>query len=153
MTAIVEDLLVGATSLASFGVIEDLGGIYAIGGRRGSNYVVPGLDGEIQVTKPRAAFPVTVGLVLFGTDPTTGAELTTDDARTRAFNQKWLNLVALVDTTSGLLTLTRKLSLPGVVTQSKTCNAELVGGMEPGLLGLTDGRCVLNFVNLDGKWT
>ncbi|MGE3795115.1 MAG: hypothetical protein AB7I38_14470 [Dehalococcoidia bacterium] len=153
MTAIIETALVDGTDLADFGVIEDLGGLYATGGRRGSNYVVPGRDGEIHVPKPRGSYAVSIGLTLYAVDPDTGAELADDDARTRRFNQAWLDLVALCDPADGLVVLTRRLSLPGGVTLDQTCSAEITGGMSPSLLNLVAGRVVLPFTNLDGSWS
>lgn len=153
MTAIIETALVDGTDLADFGVVEDLGGLYATGSRRGSNYTVPGRDGEIYVPKPRGAYGVGIGLVLYAVDPDTGAELDDDDARTRRFNQAWLDLVDLCDPDAGPVVLTRRLSLPGGLTIDQSCSAEISGGMSPSLLNLVAGRVVLPFTNLDGTWS
>lgn len=147
MTSIIETALVDGTDLADFGVVSDLGGLYSVAGRRGSNYVIPGRAGELHVPKPRAAYSVNIGLSLYDNDAAD------DDARTRAFNQAWLDLVDLCDPADGLVTLTRRLSLPGSVTLEQSCQAELVGGMGPELLALVAGRVTLNFLNLDGGWT
>jgi hypothetical protein len=138
---------VDGTDLSTYGTIEDLGGLYSFGGRRGGNYVVPGRDGEIPVEKPRAAFPVSIGITIFGT---TGSDY---DAQMRNMNAAWLAIEALCDPDDGLVTLKRRLYLPSAVTKDQTCNAELSGTVEPTLLAMQGARCVLTFTNLDGKWT
>lgn len=142
--------LFDGTDLATFGVVEDLGGLYSVAPRRGSNYTAPGRDGEMYAPKPKAAYTISIGIALFALD-VDGSELADEDAKARAFNQRWLDLIDLVDVGQGVLT--RRLHLPGPTLLDEECAAELVDGMQVSLLGATAGRCVLTFRNLDGGWT
>ena len=77
--ALTADVSIGGVSMSSVGVFEDFGGVFDSAPRRGSGYVLPGVDNEIAVTLPRESYDVSFGVTLLSqeSDPSTAfAEIT-----------------------------------------------------------------------------
>jgi hypothetical protein len=133
-----EDLLIGGTSLKTYGKITDFSGILASGPLRGENVTYPGLAGDVFVPKVRGAYVFTVPMVLYGSLATINTALD--------------NLRTLLNSSSAALAMTRHRTT-GAGNVSETASGEFVGGLEPGLVGLTAGRISLDIVNLSGAWS
>lgn len=130
-------------------VVESLDGLLADAPYRGDNLTLPGRPGEIGVAKVRGAYTFDV-LVALVPDDEDGATATTEAARRAQFLVNLDALRALFPT--NLVTLTRRLTTADGYADS-TCNAEYVPDTAFVCLNPTNGRTVLQFVNLDGGWT
>lgn len=156
MTTIVDTLFIDSTDVGNLGRgLIDFSGAVTVGARRGSNYSIPGLDGELYVAKPLAAFSMSFGLTITAKHPSTGALAATYQLR---LAQMWANFSALVTAakaeSGGTVVLKRRLSTTGGSYTDQTCLAECSGGITPGIVTTRpEMRVVLEFRNLDGKWT
>lgn len=153
--SILDTIKVDGTDLQTYAsIIEDFSGVFTVAARRGANYQVPGKDGAIYVAKPLDVSVVSLGLVLLSRDPSTGAEPSTQQGRVAQMIANYRSLVTLCKAEAGgTVTLTRTLSTTGGSSTSQTCLAECAGGIEPVLVGPETMRVVLDFTNLDGKWS
>lgn len=153
MSLLLETFLIGTTDLTNYGEsITDFSSAFTVAPRRGSNYVVPGADGETYVAKPLAALPVPIGITVVGKDPSTGALAATAQLRAAQMIANWRAIVALtLAETGGTFTLTRKLSTTAGGSTSETCTAEC-SGIQAVPVTSEVMRLVLNITNLSGKW-
>lgn len=134
-----DDLLIGGTSLKTIGHIASFDGIFSDGPLRGSNVTIPGRAGDVHVPKVRAAYVFAVPMVLLGD--------------WGDINSKIDALRTLLDSSTAPLVMTRKRSLTGAGTSEQTASGDYVDGLEPGLVGMSAGRVLINLTNLDGGWT
>lgn len=147
----IEDLLVDGTSVQTLAVVEDPSGLYASPPLRGSNITLPGAAGEVWVPKPYGAYGFSVGVAVLpvdgdGDDPSGLQNLVAQ------WTSNWRALLAMLDSSTGPLTLTRVLSTAaGTVTE--TCSAEVVGSIAPAMVGPYASRAVIDFWNLSGGWS
>lgn len=133
------DLLVGATSLRTFGNIASFDDVLRDPPRRGGNLDYPGVAGAVFVAKVAAAYVMTV-------------PLTISTATDAAMHDQLDDLRALLACDTAPLTLTRvRTTGSGVV--SETCQADCPNGVQPALAVGTFARLALELVNLDGAWT
>ena len=148
-------LLVDSTDLSNYGVlVADLGGLFNVGERRGDNYTLPGLDGQLYTEKKLAAFPVSIGMLIIGKNPSTGAmESTPANRAARAISNLNALITATKSNTAGTVTLTRRLPTVGGGTSDSTCLAECRGGIQSSFEQSDVIRVAIEFMNLDGKWT
>lgn len=152
--SLVETYLIDGTDLSSFGVgITDFSASFATSPRRGSNYVIPGTNGETYVAKPLATLPISIGLIIMPKDPTTGVLAATPQLRTAQMVANWRTVVSLTKAeTGGTVTLTRKLSTLAGSSTTETCTAECTGGIQANTLSSEVLSVVISFTNLSGKW-
>lgn len=137
-----DTLLINGTDIATVTglVVTDFSGLHADGPYRGDNIVLPGSAGQVSYEKVRDAYPFDLPVVLTG------------DTR-QQFIDRLAALRALMDG-SNLVTLTRRLTDAGMTGYvDTTCNAEYVAGTAVNLLNASNGRTVLEFINLDGAWS
>lgn len=133
-----EDLLIGATSLKTYGQIADFSGILSEAPLRGESVVYPGRAGAVFVPKVRSAYVFSVPMVLYG-------------ATLAAVNTNLIALRTLLNSASASFTMTRhRTSSGGNISESAA--GEYLGGLEPQLVGMTAARIVIDLVNLDGGW-
>lgn len=151
--ALLHDLKVNGTSIQTYAVVvEDLGGLFTRPPLRGSNFTLPGVDGELWVAKPRAAYGFSIGVAVLPLVSTTGADETTLANAVKRWTTNWRALMTVLGDGSAPLTLTRVLStVAGTVTE--TCSAEVTGSIAPTMIGPTASRAVIDFWNLSGGWT
>lgn len=138
MTA--NDLLIGGTSLKSLGYIADFAGIFSDGPLRGENVVYPGVAGATHMPKVRSAYVFPVPMVILGSWAQVNTAL--DSLRT------------LLNSASSPLAMTRvREVVGGGGTSTQTASGDYLDGLEPGLVGMSAGRVVINLVNLSGVWS
>jgi hypothetical protein len=153
-----DTVLIDGTDIATLAILEDFSGVMSVAARRGSNYQVPGSDGEYYTDKPLDSVGVPLPLTISCADPDTGIEPATPSARV---GQMWANYAALValvkaeaSAADRTVVLTRRLSDPaGTTTYDETCLAECRAGLTPVMTGTTALRVVVELINLDGTWT
>jgi hypothetical protein len=152
--SLLETYLIDGTDLSNYATgITDFDAAFNTSKRRGSNYVLPGADGETYVAKPLEALPVSIGCIVSAKDPTTGALAATSQLRTAQMIANWRSIVALTKAEAGgTVTLTRKLSTTAGSSTSETCTAECSGGIQVHAEWSEVMRIVIGFVNLSGKW-
>lgn len=133
-----EDLLIGGTSLKTYGKISDFSGILAEAPLRGESVVYPGRAGAVFVPKVRSAYVFSVPMVLYGTS-------------LAAVNDSLISLRTLLNSASASFTMMRhRTSGGGNISESAA--GEYLGGLEAQIVGMTAARIVLDLVNLDGGW-
>lgn len=148
----IEDLLVNGTSIQTLCVIEDPSGLYTSAPLRGSNYVLPGANGEVWTSKPYGAYGFSIGVAVLPVD-SGGDDPATPEGLVAQWTSNWRALLELVDSSSAPLTLTRVLSIAeGIGSVTETCSAEVTGSIAPAMLGPYASRAVIDFWNLDGGW-
>ncbi|MGE3811529.1 MAG: hypothetical protein AB7I24_08260 [Candidatus Nanopelagicales bacterium] len=152
-----DTVLIDGTDIATLATLEDFSGVMAIAARRGSNYQVPGADGEYYTDKPLDSVGVPLPLTISCADPGTGVEPATAAGKV---GQMWANYAALValvkadaSAADRTVVLTRRLSDLAGGTYDETCTAECRAGLTPVLTGSTALRVVVELINLDGTWT
>lgn len=146
MSAFNGDLLVGATSLQTYGTIVDFDGIFSEGPLRGANLTIPGLAGEVYVPKVRGAYDFTVPMVL----RTPVGATSPDRADILA---AVTSLRALLDSSTAALTLNRRRPAVGGTYTTQTCQGSYESGLEVALVGFTAARVAIVLRNLSGVWT
>lgn len=138
----VHDLYLGATSFKGLTGVQspDFGGLYDVDVFRGSNKVIPGLDGETGVDLVRDAYDFPVP---FHIKQPTDAELVAAIAGLRA----------ALNASGGRYTLTRR--LPQTLTPfyaDTTCNGQYRGLTWTDTEDPLTAIGVVVFRNLDGAW-
>lgn len=133
-----EDLLVNGTSLKTLGAITDFSGILSNAPLRGESVTYPGVAGATFTPKVRDAYVFSVPMVLYG--------------GLAAVNDALDALRALLDSSTTALTLVRHRTL-GSGTVAETASGEYLGGLEPGMVGMSAGRVAIDLMNLSGGWT
>ena len=111
------DITIGTLSLSTVGVFEDFGGVFATPPRRGSGYVLPGVDGEVTVTLPMASYDIGFGVTLL-------SDAEDPDSAFDEIASAWSSIESAVDT-GGTVSIARSM---GSISQSATaqnCRAEI----------------------------
>ena len=133
-----ETLLVGGTDIASLAVITDWSGVMSSGPVGGEPVTVPLRRGAYYAVGERE--PYTWDLPL---------SVVADDLP--SLHSKLSSLAALLDTSRGAVTVTRRVSYTGGNVEQEARSA-LVSGWSPVYTGTNGVRLPLAVTNLDGCW-
>lgn len=117
--------------------IQSLDGIYSTPNVRGSNLIIPGVDGEIFLPKSFDANVIELAIMINGTSNSD-------------FNQAYRSLRRLIPP-GKLLTLGRRLTYGGV-TEDHTAQGEYVSGLTPSVQLLRFGKATIGLKVLEGIW-
>lgn len=133
-----ETLFINGVDLASLAsCVQGIDGLYLTPAQRGSNIVIPGVDGELYVDKPFEAGTVTIQLLLAG-------NTTTD------FNNAYRQLRSIV-APGRRVQMVRQLSL-GSGYEQHVAYGEYLSGLEPELQLARFGKIALTMKVLSGTW-
>jgi phage-related protein len=139
-----DDLLIDGTSLSSLAVIEDFSGIMMGAPVKADHIDIPGRPGLVFVASEYGAYNFPVPVVILG--DTLGEVNANHDT-----------LVALLDTRTAPLTLTRRRTIgtggSADTDAAEECSATVNNGWDPDFIGTGGQRMVLEFTNMDGAWT
>lgn len=124
--------------------VSDYNGLFAPLIRDVENVKIPYRDGEVGFYGTFAAYDFEVPLVVGGI---TGS--TMGDRRASMISQL-SGIAALV--AYGLFPMRRRLVIAGGSYVEHESNGQYRGGLQPERLNADNGRCVLQFRNLDGYW-
>jgi hypothetical protein len=133
-------------------IVEEWDDARTVGARRQTNVVVPNRNGEVWLPKSLEAKVFTVSMAVLGVDPKTGSNPPTMQARRAQFNENWRAFANLIANDTRPLTLGRTVVLPGNRIERHTAAGEIVGQVEPVMIGSADCRVAVSFKMLDGVW-
>jgi hypothetical protein len=150
-TLIADDLLIDDVSLRSFpGIhVASWEGLLAPCTRRGNPEVIPGNDGAILGNLPYDAYTFDIPISIYCED-INRVEPMGAQARRSKLLANYRSLIFAVSGvgTYGKVVLKRRLS----TYDEEWCNGQFLGELSLKNINLFNGRAVLSYRNLDGKW-